>query len=135
MVSLYKGKGDKYEYNNFRGIRLLSVVGKVYGKVLIMRVREGTEGMIRDEQAGFRRGRGCVDQIFAVRQVCEKYLAKGKEVFWAFMDLEKAYDRISRECLWTVPRLYGLGGRLSKGVKSFYMNSRACVTVGNGVSD
>ena len=29
-------------------------------------------------------------QVFAVRQVCEKYLANGKDVFWAFMDLEKA---------------------------------------------
>ncbi len=75
--------------------------------------------MIRDEQGGFRRGRGCVDQIFAVRQVCEKYLAKVKEDFWAFMDLEKAYDRSDREGLWTVLRLYGLGGRLLKGVKSF----------------
>ncbi len=45
--------------------------------------------MIHDEQGGFRRGRGCVNQIFAVRQVCEKYLTKGKEVLWAFMDLEK----------------------------------------------
>ena len=42
---------------------------------------------------------GCVDQIFAVRQVCEKYLAKGKDVFWAFMDLEKAYDRVVRDAL------------------------------------
>ena len=33
---------------------------------------------------------------FAVRQVCEKYLANGKDVFWAFMDLEKAYDTIDR---------------------------------------
>ncbi len=66
----------------------MSVVGKVYGKVLIKRVREGTEGMIRDKQGGFRRGRGCVDEMFAVRQVCEKHLAKCKEVFWAFMDLE-----------------------------------------------
>ena len=33
-----------------------------------------------------------MDQVFAVRQVCEKYLANGKNVFWAFMDLEKAYD-------------------------------------------
>ncbi len=81
VVPLYKGKGDKYECTSFRGISLLSVVGKVYGKVLIKRVREGTEGMIRDKQGGFRRGRGCVDQIFAVRQVCENYLAKGKEVF------------------------------------------------------
>ena len=32
--------------------------------------------------------------MFAVRQVWEKYLANGKDVFWAFMDLEKAYDTI-----------------------------------------
>ena len=37
-----------------------------------------------------RQGRGCMDQVFAVRQVCEKYLANGKDIFWAFMDLEKA---------------------------------------------
>ena len=37
---------------------------------------------------------GRVEEVFAVRQVCEKYLANGKDVFWAFMDLEKAYDTI-----------------------------------------
>ena len=56
-------------------------------------------------------------------------------MFWAFMDLEKAYDRIDREALWTVLRMYGIGGRLLEGVKSFYRNSRACVRVGNSVSD
>ncbi len=106
VVPLYKGKGDKYDCTGFRGISLLSVVGKAYGKVLIKRVREGTEGVICDEQGGFRRGRGCMDQIFALRQVCKKYLAKGKEVFWAFMDLEKARDRIDREGLWIVLRLW-----------------------------
>ena len=35
MVPSYKGKGDMYEHSNFRGISLLSVVGKVYGRVLI----------------------------------------------------------------------------------------------------
>ncbi len=55
-----------------------------------------------------------MDQIFAVRQVCEKYLGKGKEVFWTFMNLEKTHDRSDREGLWTVLRLYGLGGRLLK---------------------
>ena len=40
----------------------------------------------------FRQGRGCVDQVFAVRQVCEKYLANGKDVFWAFMDLAPQED-------------------------------------------
>ncbi len=47
----------------------------------------------------------------------------------------KVFDKIDREGLWTVLRLSGLNGRLLKRVKSFYVNSRACVRVGNGVSD
>ena len=77
-MPLYKGKGDKCECRNSRGIRLLSVVGKLFGRVLIKRVRAGAECAIGVEQCGFRQGRGCMDQVFAVRQVCEKYLANGK---------------------------------------------------------
>ena len=50
-------------------------------------------------QGGFRRGRGCTDQVFVVRQISEKYLAKGKDVYFAFMDLEKAYDRVDRDAM------------------------------------
>ena len=135
IVPLYKGKGDKNECCNSRGISLLCVVGKLYGRVLIKRIRESTDGAIGEEQCGFRSGRGCTDQIFAVKQVCEKYLAKGKDVFWAFMDLEKAYDKVDREALWRVLRLYGVGGKLLKAVQSFYVDSRACVRVGSEVSE
>ena len=34
------------------------------------------------------------------KAVCEKYIANGKDVFWAFMDLEKAYDTIDRHGMW-----------------------------------
>ena len=54
--------------------------------------------MIVEVQGGFRRGRGCTDQIFIVRQICEKYLGKGKDVYFAFLDLEKAYERCNMEC-------------------------------------
>ena len=40
MVPLYKGKGGMYECSHFRGISLLSVVGKVYGRILINRIRD-----------------------------------------------------------------------------------------------
>ena len=63
-------------------------------------------------QGGFRRGRGCTDQIFIVRQICEKYLGKGKDEYFAFLDLEKAYDRVDRDAMWNVLRLYGIGDRL-----------------------
>ena len=90
IVPLYKGNGDKCKCSNSRCIRLLSVVGGLYGKVLIKRVRARTERAVGEEQCGLRQGRGCIDQVFAVRQVYEKYLANGKDVFWAFMYLEKA---------------------------------------------
>ena len=55
---------------------MLSVEGKVYGRVLINRIRDKTENVIAEVQGGFRRGRGCTDQIFIVRQICEKYLER-----------------------------------------------------------
>ena len=68
------------------------------------------------------------------RQVCEKYLANGKDVFWAFIDLEKAYDTIDQQGMWQMLRVYGVGGKLLKAVQSFYAGSRACVRVGNDAS-
>ena len=65
----------------------------------------------------------------------EKYLGKGKDVYFAFLDLEKAYDRVDRDAMWNVLRLYGIGGRLLRGVKSLYVGSKACVRVGNEVSE
>ena len=59
MVPVCKSKGDVHECSNFRGISLLSVVGKVYGRVLINRIRDKTENVIAEVQNGFRRGRGC----------------------------------------------------------------------------
>ena len=79
---------------------MLSVVCKLFGRVLLKRVRAGTEFAIGVEQCGFMQGRGGMDQVLAVRQVCEKNLANGKYVFWAFMDLEKAYDTIDRHGVW-----------------------------------
>ena len=42
-----------------------------------------------------------MDQVYAVRQVCEQYLANGKDLFYAFMYLEKAYDAIYLHCVWS----------------------------------
>ena len=131
---LYKGKDDKCECSNSRGISLLTVVGKIcklFGKVLIKRVKAGTECAIGEEQCGFRQDRGCTDQVLAVRQVCEeKYLANWKNVFWVFTDLEEVYDTIDHHGKWQMQRVYGVGGKLLKAVQS-----RECVRMGNDVSE
>ena len=113
---------------------MLRVVGKLYGRVLIKRVRAGTESAIGEEQYGYRQGSGCMDQVFVVRLLCEKYLANGKDEYWAFMDLEKAFGPIDRHGMWQMLRVYSVGGKLMKAVQSFYVDSGACVRVGNDVS-
>ena len=62
--------------------------------------------------------------MFAITQVCEKYLANRKDEFWSFMDLEKAYDTLDRHGMWQMLRVYGVGGKLLKAVQSFDVDSR-----------
>ena len=52
---------------------------------------------IDDMQFGFMPGKGTVDAIFIVRQLQENFLEKRKDLFFAFVDLEKAFDRVPRE--------------------------------------
>ena len=135
IVPLYKGKGDKSDCKNYRGISLLSIPGKVYGRILIEKVRFLTEGMIGEEQCGFRSGRGCVDQVFVMRQLSEKMIDKKKSLYAAYMDLEKAYDRIDRDAMWCVLGMYGVNGQLLRAVQSMYERSEACVRVCREESD
>ena len=46
-----------------------------------------------------------------------------------FIDLGKAYDRVNREALWRVLRMYDVGGKLFSGIKSMYVDSSACVRI------
>ncbi len=50
-------------------------------------------------------------------------------MYAAFMDLEKAYDRVDWEALWDVLRVHGVGGRLVDGVEAFYRDASACAKV------
>ena len=129
IVPIYKGKGDRSECKHYRGINLLSIPGKVYGRILIEKVCSPTERLIGEEQCGFRSGRGCVDQVFVMKQMSEKFVDKNKSLYIAYMDLEKAHNRVDREAMWRVLGMYGINGQLLKAVQSLYEKSEACVRV------
>ena len=77
---------------------------KVVEIVLEKRIRE--QVVIDNMQFGFMPGQGTTDAVFIVRQVQEKYRSKGKSLYMAFVDLEKAFDRIPRLVLrWAMRQL------------------------------
>ena len=65
---------------------MLSLVGKIYARILVDRVCRLTGVLIDDEQGGFRLGRVCVDQIFTLKQISEKAQDKKCRVNVGFID-------------------------------------------------
>lgn len=53
-------------------VSLLSVVGKLYGGILIDRVRKIIDCMFGDEQSRFRPGRGFIDKVFPLGRLFQK---------------------------------------------------------------
>ncbi len=49
-----------------------------------------------------------------------------RNLYAAFMDLEKSYDRVYREALWNVLKIYGVGGQLMEGIKAFFLGRHQC---------
>ena len=50
------------------------------------------------------RGQETTDAVFIPRQLQEKYSAKSKNLFFAFVDLEKPFDRVPRKVIWWAMR-------------------------------
>ncbi len=68
--------------------------GKIYGRVLHERMMEITDKRVGDEQGGFWKGRGCMNQIFTVEILMEKYHEKYRKRFAAFSLLYPQYGRL-----------------------------------------
>ena len=73
IVSLYKGKVEKTECKNYRGISLLTVIGKIYTQIVVDRVHRVTGGLIDDEQ-GERVCSSDLHNKAEMQCVCELYI-------------------------------------------------------------
>ena len=80
-------------------------------------------------------GRGTTDAIFVVRQLQEKYLAANKRLYMAFVDLEKAFDRVPWKVIWWVLRKLGVEESIVQLVQGMYANVQSRVHVSEGYSE
>ena len=111
------------EAANYRVISILSIHGKICGRVFISRVVESTKEQVAEKKGGFRSGI-CIDQLFLLKQVIEKHKEKIKEVYVPFMDLEKAYNKVYRKVLWRSLHEREVDGYLIRNMSSLYNGSK-----------
>lgn len=116
LVPIHK-KGSLTDPNNYRGIALLSVLGKVFTKVINNRLVQWaeTENLQREEQAGFRRGYSTTDNIFVLQALIQKYISrKGGRFYVLFVEFSKAFDTIPHPQLFYQLLTKGLHGNVLK---------------------
>ncbi|BHF77445.1 hypothetical protein SprV_0602055000 [Sparganum proliferum] len=87
----------------------------------------------RPNQAGFRAGRGCADQIFTLRRILEFRHSYEQPAAVCFVDFAAAFDSVHRESLWRIMTLDGVPAKIIAMIKAYYRSITARVLVRPGV--
>ena len=135
IITLFKNKGDRSDCNNYRGISLLSIVGKTFARVILNRLQLLAERVFPESQCGFRAERSTVDMIFSLRQLQEKCREQRRPLYIAFIDLTKAFDLVSRAGLFTLLQRIGCPPKLLRMIISFHENMKGTVQHDGSSSD
>ena len=132
VIPLHK-KGSVNDAENYRGITLLSTIGKLFTRVLNNRLGEWAEnyGVLIEAQAGFRAGMSTTDNIFVLHGLITHMLNNDNQLFCAFIDFTKAFDYIVRENLWYKLVNLGLRGNILNIMKSMYSSVKSRVKFSN----
>ncbi|MEW8548219.1 MAG: reverse transcriptase family protein [Candidatus Thiodiazotropha sp.] len=137
IVPVHK-KGDINCVENYRGISLLDIFGKIYTSIINRRLIFVTNlySIISEAQAGFRNGYSTIDNLFILQGVISKYLSKrhGK-LYVGFVDFKAAFDSVHRDKLWLSLNHYGVKGKLLSSIKAVYRSVKACVKVNSTLTE
>ena len=143
---IYKNKGEKNDPNNYRGISIISCLGKLFSALINERLTKFVDinEIIGEEQAGFRSGYSTQDHVFTLHAIIETYLNinkiskksknKNKKLYCAFIDYQKAFDLVDRSCLWVKLLACNIKGKIMKLIFNLYQNTKACVKLNNELS-
>ena len=135
IVPIYK-KGDKNEPSNYRGITLLSTLGKLFTRILNNRLNEWAENynVYIEAQAGFRKNMGTVDNIYISNGLITHVLKQNKKLYCAFVDFTKAFDFVNRDILWYKLIKIGVRGKMLDIIRSMYKEVKSQVKHNNIIS-
>ena len=135
LESLFK-KGERSECGNFRGISLLSIVGKVFARVLLNRMISSiVDDVLPESQCRFRAQRGTSDMIFSTRQIQEKCIEQNMDLYQCFIDLTKAFDTVNRKMLWKVLKKFGCPDKFIHLIRSLHDDMKATVNSNGSLSE
>ena len=128
IVPLHK-KGSINNPENYRGITLLSVLGKLFTRILTSWAE--SLNVYIEAQAGFRSGMSISDNIFVLTWYNYTYDKSRKKLYCSFIDFSKAFDYVERNSLWSKLIKLGIRGKMMTILKSMYSSVKSRVRFNN----
>ena len=134
LVKPLHKKGEIGDPNNYRGITLISVVGKLFTRIINSRLTEWADKyeFYFAGQAGFRSGHSTMDNIFILNSIINKTIDKKGRLYAFFIDLSKCFDKIVRENVFYKLVNIGIGNKIIDVIKSLYSHVK-CIIRDNNV--
>ena len=126
---IFKNKGSPNDPRKYRCIALLNHSYKILARIMLVRMIGTSENFLRDYQAGFRKGRGCRDNIMVLRTLCRKIMQLGKSLAIVYIDYSAAFDTVSHKFLDTALREAGMSNKLRSMFRAIYNSASAFTTV------
>ncbi|KAE9412468.1 hypothetical protein Angca_010158, partial [Angiostrongylus cantonensis] len=120
-VLLFK-KGDLHDIGNYRPICLLSVVYKLFTRVILNRIDRTLDGRQPCEQAGFQKGFSTMDHIHALTMIIKALREYKRPLCLTFIDLEKAFDSIEIEAVMETFGSQGVFTQYIRILRKLYKN-------------
>ena len=139
ILPVYKGHGkSKSDPSSYRGITLTSILGKLFERLILDRIELWIDKNVNFPhpfQFGFRKGTGAETAVLTVMEAICYYNERNSPVYCAFLDNEKAFDRVWLDGLFY--KLYNLGitGKLWRILRSSYSSMYSCVSYAEYKSD
>ena len=116
-------KVDKSECCNYQGISLVSVGSKLLSKMILFRLEDGVDKVLREEQPGHRKAEGYVDQIFTLRLIIEKCLSCETSLVLSFIDYEQVFNFVDKRALAKVLSLCNIPDKYIKVISAMYVSN------------
>ena len=104
-------------------------------KILQARFQRYMNRELPNVQAGFRKGRGTIDQIANIRWIIEQAREFQKNIYFCFIDYAKAFDCVDHNILWKILKETGIPEHLTCLLSNLYASQEAIIRTGHETTD
>ena len=124
VVPVFKNVGERSTAKNYHPVSLLSVVSKVFEKLVNNRNVDHLEkcGLFSDFQYGFRFSRSTADLVTVVSDRIARAFNRSVATRAVALDISKAFDRVWHVDLLHKLKSYGISGQTFGLISSFLSN-------------